>query len=57
MYRTITLELARPNLIDIVHQLESGKEIIITKNKKPVAPSIGMKSTNESRESPVTPGA
>jgi prevent-host-death family protein len=56
MSRTITLDEAQANLIDIVHRLEPGEEIIITENGKPVATLIGMKSSNESQESPATPG-
>jgi len=53
---TITLEEAQANLIDIVHQLEPGDEIIITENGKRVATLIGMKSTNKLHQSPATSG-
>ena len=56
MSTTITIEEAQANLIEIVHQLEPGEEIIITENGRPVATLIGMKATNKLKQSPATPG-
>ena len=36
MSRKITLDEAQANLIDIVHQLEPGEEIVITENGKAI---------------------
>lgn len=41
MLMTITLEEAQATLINLVHQLALGKEIIITENQKPVARLMG----------------
>lgn len=37
MSATITIEEAQINLKDLIHQLASGQEIIITENQQPVA--------------------
>lgn len=42
MSGTITLQEAQANLMDIIHQLTPGEEVVITENQQPVAKLVSQ---------------
>lgn len=52
MSATITVEEAQLNLKDLIHQLTSGQEIIITENQQPVARLVSELPKKQQRPAP-----
>ena len=51
---TVTIEEAKENLLELVHQLAPGEELLITENNQPVAKLISevAKSPRKQRPAP-----
>jgi prevent-host-death family protein len=47
---SIPLQQAQANLVDLVHQLAPGDEVIITENNKPVARIVPPTSSQPARK-------
>lgn len=41
---TITIEEAQAKLLELIDQLQPGEEVIITRNKQPVAKLVGQQT-------------
>jgi antitoxin (DNA-binding transcriptional repressor) of toxin-antitoxin stability system len=50
MQSTITLEEAQKRLVELIRQLEPGKELVITENEEPVAKLISQPKPRRRRE-------
>ena len=49
---TVTIEEAQPKLLELVHQLAPGEELVITENNQPIAKLVSALATSHRKQRP-----